>query len=187
MTSVEQKNELWDRITPSAYRQALSTVPTSVVVAAGMNDRRPIGMVIGTFSTVSMDPPLVGFFGDHRSSTLSPLLGCERITFSLLRQEDLEHCEAFRLPLDERFDHVPWHESAYATPAIDDALLTVHTRVDRIFDAGDHTCVLAEVLEVESGPTSKRPLVFYRHRLSRLDPGQLLDDELWQLGWESPE
>lgn len=176
--------DLFDHMTPSDYRKAMSAVPTSVVVASSMVDGKPVGMVVGTFSSVSMDPPLVGFFGDHRSSTLEPLLRSQRLSFCLLRQDDLAVCEAFRLPLEQRFTQVDWAVSDHGTPVLTDALLTVHTTLHQVFDTGDHKCVLAEVVDVESHYTATRPLVFFRHRLSRLDPGHMLDAEMWQLGWD---
>lgn len=177
---------LWEKMSPSSFRRALSNVPTSVVVASGLLDGEPVGMVIGTFSTISMEPPLVGFFGDHRSSTLEPLLKCENLTFSLLGQDDLNISEAFRLPLSERFNGIPWSISQYGTPMIDTAVLVVHTKLYRVFDAGDHKCVLAEVIDIRTSEKVTRPLVFHKHHLSRLDPGKLLDDEMWQLGWHEP-
>ncbi|MCV7336078.1 MULTISPECIES: flavin reductase family protein [Mycolicibacterium] len=161
-------------------------MPTSVVVAGGMLDGMPVGMVIGSFTSVSIDPPLVGFFGDARSTTLEPLLRCANLTFSLLGQEDLAVCEAFRLPLHQRFDAVAWSQTGHGTAAIDNAALTVHTRVYRTFEAGDHTCVLAEVLGIGIDVAVRRPLVFFKRQLTRLDPGRVLAEELWQLGWQEP-
>lgn len=187
MRNADESIELWEEVTPTAYRRALSAVPTSVVVAASIRDGEPIGMVIGTFTSVSLDPPLVGFFGDRKSSTLGPLLTCEYLTFSLLRQEDLAVCAAFRRPLRERFSAVTWFPSRYGTPVLDNAVLTVHTRLYDVSDAGDHRCVLAQVIGLETAGTVRRPLLFHKHRFSRLDPGRVLAEELWQLGWDGPE
>ena len=181
------QHALFERITPTVYRRAMSAVPTSVVVAAGIRDGAPIGMVIGTFTSVSMTPPLVGFFGDQRSKTLTPLLECEYLSFTLLRENDLEICDAFRLPVEERFGALSWSESPYGTPRLDDALLTIDTRLHDVVDAGDHRCVLASVIDVVPADAIGRPLVFYKRRLSRLDPGRMLDEEMWQLGWTGDE
>lgn len=175
---------LFSTVSPSEYRRALSSLPTPVAVVTANGDDGPLGMVIGTFTSVSMEPPLVGFFGDHRSQTLKPLLASERLTFNVLRQEDLAVCEAFRLPAHERFRGIAWRTSEFGTPVLDAALLVVHTSVREVAPAGDHQCVLAEVHGIVHQHPSARPLVFYRHRLSRLDPGQMLDAEMWQqLGW----
>lgn len=178
---------LFDRISPTSYRRAMSAVPTSVVVAAGLREGQPIGMVVGTFTSVSMDPPLVGFFGDHRSKTLQPLLECEHLSFTLLRETDLDVCDAFRLPLEDRFTDLPWSESSHGTPQLDDALMTIHARLYDVADAGDHRCVLASVVDIVPAEALGRPLVFYKRRLSRLDPGRMLDEEMWQLGWTGDE
>ena len=179
----EEPPALWQRIAPKSFRRAMSDVPTSVVVATSMVDETPVGMIVGTFTSVSMDPPLVGFFGDRRSATLEPLLRSERVTFGLLTQDDLDVVEIFQRPLAERFDAVDWTVSDHGTPVIPSALLNLHTRIHSVTDAGDHSCVLAEVVGIDRRDGHHRPMVFYRHRLSRLDPGQILDQEMWQLGW----
>lgn len=175
---------LSSRVTEREYRTAMSSVPTSVVIAAAMVREQPVGMVVGTFLSMSLDPPLVGFFGDHRSSTLKPLLEGPVLSFSLLRQEDLSVCDSFRRPLPERFDGLDWAVSALGAPRLDRALTTIHAAPWQNLEVGDHTCVVAEVRDVEVHSTTARPLVFFRRRLSRLDPGHLLDEEMWQLGWQ---
>ncbi len=180
----EPGQTLSSHVTEREYRIAMSSVPTSVVIAAAMVGQQPVGMVVGTFLSMSLDPPLVGFFGDHRSSTLKPLLDGPVLSFSLLRQEDLSVCDSFRRPLQERFNGLDWTVSALGAPRLERALTTIHATPWQNLEVGDHTCVVAEVKDVEVHSTTARPLVFFRRRLSRLDPGHLLDEEMWQLGWQ---
>lgn len=122
----EPGQTLSSHVTEREYRIAMSSVPTSVVIAAAMVGQQPVGMVVGTFLSMSLDPPLVGFFGDHRSSTLKPLLDGPVLSFSLLRQEDLSVCDSFRRPLQERFNGLDWTVSALGAPRLERALTTIH-------------------------------------------------------------
>ena len=165
------------------FRAAMRRLPTSVVVVSAVLDDAPIGMVVGTFSSVSMDPLLVGFFGDHRSSTLEPLLETDQWSFSLLAQDHSAVADNFRRPRAERFTDIAWSMSDHGTPVIDGAVLTIHGRQHSVQPAGDHCLVLAEVTHIETSPALCRPLVYFESRLTRLDPGHLVPGDSWQLGW----
>lgn len=154
--------------TPDRFRRAMRRVPTSVVVAAGMADSQPVGMLIGSFTSVSLSPLLVGFLGDRGSSTLGPLLDLDLWTFSVLAEDDTVTLAAFRRPLGERFDRVAWSTSPIGTPVIDGAVLAVHCRKFSTVEAGDHRLVLAEVLDVTDPHPFRRPLVFVEGRMARL-------------------
>ncbi len=170
--------------TAMEFRAAMRRLPTTVVVAGGILDGQPVGMVVGTFTSVSMDPLLVGFLGDNRSSTLASILRLEHLSFNVLDQDDDQTPVAFQRPIHKRFDTIDWHLSPHRTPVIDSAVLTIHTRMDNAVPAGDHQFITAEVLEVEHHHLTRRPLVYVESRMTRLDPWQRVPEHAWQLGWE---
>jgi flavin reductase (DIM6/NTAB) family NADH-FMN oxidoreductase RutF len=174
---------------PSAsdFRRSMIYVPTSVVVASAMVNGEPVGMVVGTFTSVSMEPPLVGFFGSDDSMSLSALLKADVIAFSLLSQDDEAVCDAFRLPMQERFEHTPWHVSEYGAPVVDDAPLTLHTTLYDSHQVGDHRLLTFVVHVAQRNPEHSRPLLYYRRQLSRLDPVKRVREEMWQLGWRDDD
>src|SRR3546814_11657520 len=55
----------------ATFRRALGHVPTSVAVVTATDAHGPVGMTVGSFTSISLDPPLVGFFADCGSSTLA--------------------------------------------------------------------------------------------------------------------
>jgi 3-hydroxy-9,10-secoandrosta-1,3,5(10)-triene-9,17-dione monooxygenase reductase component len=166
-----------------AFRQALSRVPTSVVAVCTMHEGRAAGMLVGTFTSVSLKPLLVGYLGDRGSSTLPMLLRADIVSFSVLRETDLHTVTAFRRPREHRFEDVAWElDRQFGSPVLTGAPLVVFGRPWAESEAGDHLFVLAEVLGIRTnGPA--RPLVFCGGRLSRMDPGQMVDSDIWQLGW----
>ena len=65
-----QKESEPRQITPRHYRAVLGNYPTGVAVVTAMGGGgEPIGMVVGSFTSVSLDPPLVAFLPDRSSST----------------------------------------------------------------------------------------------------------------------
>lgn len=168
----------------STFRRVLAYVPTSVVVASTRTEGVPVGMIVGTFTAISSDPPLVGFFGDTRSSTLDTLLAGNGIAFSLLSEDDEQVAEAFRLPLVERFAAFAWHDDEGGNPVPDAAVIIVSGVVQSAEPVGDHVAVVVEVTGAQVPRARAKPLVHFNHRLSKLVPDRSAHVDLWQLGWE---
>ncbi|MFF0223287.1 flavin reductase family protein [Streptomyces sp. NPDC004629] len=184
MTTTDRPPMTGTSLGPSAFRAATRRLPTTVVVAGGLRDGSPVGMLVGTFTSVSLDPLLVGFLGDRGSSTLPLLLELEHMSFSVLDQDDIEAANRFRKPLDERFADLAWSVSAHGTPVIETAVMTFHTTVHSVIPAGDHQLVLGEVIAIEQRHPARRPLVFAEGRMTRLDPMHVVGAYVWELGWE---
>lgn len=163
------------------FRSNMAKVPTSVVVAAALDGGRPIGMVVGTFTSVSLVPPMVGFLGDLSSSTMPRLVRSGRISFSVLAAEAFPSVtDAFRRPPQERFDDIDWTPSALGLPRIDAAVLYVEGPVIGTAAAGDHQIVRVYPEVIQPGGGSS-PLVFWGGRMMGVGEATL-SNPVWQLG-----
>ncbi|MFB1298572.1 flavin reductase family protein [Mycobacterium sp. pW049] len=166
-----------------SFRTAMSRVPTSVIVIATIHDGEPIGMLVGTFTSVSLSPMLVGYLGERTSRTVPYLLDADRVSCSVLRETDLATVEEFRKPMASRFERLNWTiDDEFEVPLLAGAPLTVVGKPHSVCDAGDHIFSLIEVLAVRTNGPS-RPLVFCGGRLTRMDPSHVVDSDIWQLGW----
>ncbi|MBB3664538.1 flavin reductase (DIM6/NTAB) family NADH-FMN oxidoreductase RutF [Prauserella sediminis] len=159
-----------DTVHPSEFRRAMRNVPTTVTVVGTMNGDQPVGMVVGTFTAISMDPLLVGFFGDQRSKTLTEITAADRWSFSILHQDDGLVAEAFRGPAESRFSALDWDVSDFGTPLIRGAVITIEAIKDSVVRIGDHDLVTAEVTSLREGDRSRYPLVYFQGGMTRLDP-----------------
>lgn len=166
----------------AAFRAHMAKVPTSVVVAAALEGDDPIGMVVGTFTSVSLVPPMVGFLGDLGSSTMPRLVRSGRISFSVLASDAFPSVtDAFRRPPPERFDGIDWEPSDLGLPRVKPAVLYVEGPVIGVAPAGDHQIVRVypEVIEVGEGES---PLVFWGGRMMGVGEATTLSNPVWQLG-----
>jgi flavin reductase (DIM6/NTAB) family NADH-FMN oxidoreductase RutF len=171
-------------LSPAQYRRALGRIPASIVVAGTLVQGMPVGLVVGTFAAVSLTPPLVGFFGDRRARALDELLQGAAWSFTLLGDGDVATLEAFREPDGRRYDAASWSVSDHNTPHLAGAALTIDAVPHEVATVDDHAAVLGRVVAVRVGDPLVRPLVLQAGRLARLEPGQLVDRELSQLGWK---
>lgn len=170
-------------VSAQTFRRAMSRLPTSITVAATMIDEEPVGMIIGTFTSISLDPPIVGFFGDHRSSTFRPLLKTGTLAFSVLQQGARDVCGAFRRVSSERFRDIEWSLSEQGNPIIPGSALVVEGGVLDVHTVGDHDLVTVLVTAATVPDIAPRPLVFHDRRLEHLDPTLVSASSLTFLDW----
>lgn len=144
-----------------------------------------MGMMVSSFNYVSMHPPLVGFFGDNRSSTFPALLASSHWGFSVLREGDQETCNAFRRPIPERFADLSYRTTPEGAVLLDSALLSFVTERYDVLPTGDHQLALAEVREYSLNSRAERPMIYYNGRTARIDPLlPLTASDPWSGPWE---
>lgn len=150
-------------IDPAAFRKVLSSYPTGVCVVTAMDDGKPAGMVVGSFTSVSLDPPLVGFFPD-KSSTSWPLIEkAGRFCVNVLASDQGEVCRAVAAKGAEKFVGVEYVISDHDLPVIADSIAAIECSLYSVTEAGDHWFVLGRVLRMES-VREDDPMLFHRGR-----------------------
>ncbi|MBY8860920.1 flavin reductase family protein [Nocardia sp. CA2R105] len=144
------------------FRDVLGHFPTSVVAITTTDaDARPRAMVVGTFASVSLDPPLVSFLVDRSSSTLPSILAAGRFCAGVLAgdQEPLSRKLSGRAV--DRFAGVSWRPSELGNPILDGVVAWVDCLVERDVELGDHYLVVGRVHELRA-ESIKTPLLFFR-------------------------
>ncbi|MEV4509314.1 flavin reductase [Dactylosporangium sp. NPDC049525] len=148
---------------PAFFRHVLGQYPTGVcVITAQPADGPPIGMVVGSFSSVSLNPPLVGFYPSVTSETWPHLQRAGNWCVNILAAHQSDVCRRIATaPLADRFDGVPWHPAPSGAPIIDGAVAWIDCVPVAVHDAGDHKIALAEVRHLDTAST-ELPLLFFR-------------------------
>lgn len=152
-------------IEPRHFRDVMGHLPTGVVVVAGheVGTGKPVGLAVGTFQSLSLDPPLVSFGVATTSRSWPRIRLAGRFGASILAAGQEDVCHAMSDKREDRFASVGWHESAAGNPLISGAHAWIECRIARELDGGDHDIVIAEVCHLEAG--DGEPLVFHRGRL----------------------
>ena len=150
-------------IDPAAFRQVLGAYPTGVVVITAMDeDATPAGMVVGTFTSVSLDPPLVGFLPDKNSSSWHKIEKAGHFAVNVLGSDQQQLCRQVAGKGD-RFAGVELTISDHGLPVLADAIVTIECSIHSVTEAGDHWFVLGNVLRMET-PRDSDPMLFHRGR-----------------------
>ena len=151
------------------FRAVLGRYPTGVVVVAAVVDGEPLGMAMNSFTSVSLDPPLVAFCAAVTSSTWPRMRRATGYAMSLLAAEQESTCRTFARKGANRFDGVRWSTSPGGHPVLDGALAWLDLDPYGIQPAGDHELVLGLVTRLGTG-SDAAPLVFHRGTFATLPP-----------------
>lgn len=127
------------------FRRILGHYPTGVCAVTAMVGGKPVGMIVGSFTSVSLDPPLVGFFPDRSSSTWPRIESVGRFCVNVLAESQQGVCESLAAKGEDKFANVSFGLSALEAPIIDGALAWVDCELDAVYEAGDHYVVLGRV------------------------------------------
>lgn len=157
-------------IDPTLFRETLGNYPTGVAVVTTLNeDGTPDGMVVGTFSSVSLDPPLVAFFPAKNSKSFARLKSAPSFCVNVLAADQEPLCRRIATVWEGKFDGVDWRPGPLGSPILDGAVSWIECTFEEVREAGDHFVVLGRVhgLGVER-PTL--PLLFFQGGYGRFSP-----------------
>lgn len=161
-------------IDPMKYRQVLGHFPTGVTVITGALDATPVGFTIGSFMSVSLDPPLVGFLPMVSSERWHQIREAGAFCVNVLASGHQDLCWQFsKTSIDDPFEGVGWSPSTVTgSPILDEAIAWIDCTIDQVVEAGDHHFVMGLIVDLEHAhpDTEPAPLLFYRGKLGGFDP-----------------
>lgn len=157
------------------YRNVLGHFPTGVaVVTAVSDDGTPTGMVVGSFTAVSLDPPLVAFLPDKGSSTFPAIRASGAYCVNVLGGEQEDLCRRFATKGADRFSGTPWHPApGSGSPVLDGAVAWIDCQIEDVHEAGDHLIVIGRVLDLDVH-TPALPLLFFQGGYGTFAPRSLV-------------
>ena len=150
------------------FRDVLGRFCTGVTVVTSTSGGEPVGMTCQSFSSVSLDPPLVLFCPAKGSGAWPLIQRAGYFCVNLLAHGQLELSKAFAAKGTDKFAGVTWRPSATGAPLLDGVLGWVDCTIYAVHEAGDHYVVIGRVMDlgVEEAP---HPLLFYRGAYARTE------------------
>jgi flavin reductase (DIM6/NTAB) family NADH-FMN oxidoreductase RutF len=146
-----------------ALRKAFSFFPSGVTAICAYIDDEPVGMAASSFTSVSLQPPLVSVCIARSSETWARLRLTEQIGISVLASHHDLVCRQLAAKSGNRFADVDWYLSPEGVVRIEGAALHLDVSLHSELPGGDHDIALFRVERFEAEPEVP-PLVFHRSR-----------------------
>lgn len=149
-------------------RTAMSSFCTGVALITALGaDGSPAGMAVQSFSSVSLDPPLICFCPAHTSSTWPRIRAVGRFAVNILGADQQDLCRRFAVTGADKFAGIRWTPGTHGAPLIDGALATVECALEDVLDGGDHAIALGRVTDLAVHREGE-PLVYFRRGYGRV-------------------
>ncbi len=149
------------------FRRVLGHYPTGVCVVTALRDSAPIGMIVGSFTSVSLDPPLVAFLPDRSSTTWPLIRAAEHFCVNVLAEDQEDVCKALSARTGDRFAAIPHRLSRTGLPILDGVVAWIECRLHAVHEAGDHFIAIGRVRALEVA-RAHPPLAFVQGTYGRV-------------------
>lgn len=147
-------------LSPNLFRQACALFATGITIATTRDaEGRPHGLTANSFSSVSLEPPLVLVCVATRSAVHEAFYTSKHFGINILAEDQRELSDGFAAVGVDRFQGVSWTPGPLGSPWLERALARFDCRTFERHPAGDHTILLGEVaaVRIESGA----PLIYF--------------------------
>lgn len=144
------------------FREALAHFSSGVVIVTTIDVAgAPAGMTVGSFTSISIDPPLVGFFAGQNSTTLPHVIENGRFCVNVLAEDQHLLARKFAHSGTDKFTDVTWSPATNGAPRLTGAHAWIDCSIHLHQPIGDHDLVVGRV-DALVVPAPSEPLVFHR-------------------------
>ncbi|RVX39706.1 flavin reductase (DIM6/NTAB) family NADH-FMN oxidoreductase RutF [Nonomuraea polychroma] len=154
-------------IAADQFRQALAVHASGVVVITAQSDGIPVGLTATSFSSVSLEPPLVSFYVDRSSTTWPQLGAADHFAVNILASDQAELAARFaRKSIDRFAAPTRWRPGPLGAPLLQDVSAHLICLPYERAEVGDHLLVVGLVAEADV-LSPGRPLLYHQGRFGR--------------------
>lgn len=150
------------------FRDVLGRFASGVTVVTAMEDGGPVGFTCQSFTSLSLDPPMVALAPAKASTSWPRIARAGAFCVNVLGEDQEALGRGFAASGTDKFAGVAWHVGHVGAPVLDGCLAWVECDLASIHDAGDHELVTGTVRHLGTGKGG--PLLFYRGRYGRMAP-----------------
>jgi flavin reductase (DIM6/NTAB) family NADH-FMN oxidoreductase RutF len=144
----------------AAFRKACGTFATGITIVTVMGpDGNPHGITVNSFTSVSLEPPMVLVCIDRKATILPQLEAAQYIGINVLSEDQRDLSAQFARRGMDRFESAPWFSGQFAVPLLEGSLSHYECAVHTVAEGGDHLIFIAEVLHLQC--FAGRPLLYF--------------------------
>ena len=155
------------KLSERQFRDALGQFATGVcIVAAAPEGFDPVGVTVNSFTSVSIEPPLILWCLKIESVVYPAFAAAERFSINVLAAEQKELSDHYADKTRHKLDPGSYNNDAGGIPVFNNAICSISCVTRSRYDAGDHVIILGEIVDITSNPGE--PLLFFQGRYREL-------------------
>ena len=147
-------------------RHTLGRFVTGVAVVTTRTEAMPTGLTINSFSSVSLDPPLILWSLSRDSARLEVFQEAEYFAVNVLAGDQIDLCRHFSSTKENLFADIAWQPSKHGQPILDGVVASLECQTWKVYEGGDHIIIIGQVLAHHHH--DKAPLIFANGQLAVL-------------------
>jgi len=162
--------DLEHRLSDDMLRDVFSHIAASVTVVTTRDDQgRACGMTVSSFTTVSLDPPLILFCLGNTAFHADDFLRTDTFAVNILKADQEALSNRFAEERHDDFSDLPIGSLTTGSPILKRSLAALDCRTEARHRAGDHVIIIGRVCEIEPA-SGGEPLLYCRRGYRRLRP-----------------
>jgi flavin reductase (DIM6/NTAB) family NADH-FMN oxidoreductase RutF len=147
-------------IDDARFRQAMGHFASGVTVVTTAAGGELYGMTVSSFSSLSLNPPLILICIDKGVPSHDILKDAGRFVVNILEERQEHLSRRFATSASDKFKGVAWHTGKLGLPVLANTLAVIECSLRDILDGGDHSIFIGEVVDAEIREGA--PLLYYR-------------------------
>ncbi|MCZ6710718.1 MAG: flavin reductase family protein [Gammaproteobacteria bacterium] len=152
-----------------AFRTSMGQFCTGVVIATGCLRGEPAGFAAQSFSSLSLDPPLVALCPGKTSTSWPKLRDSGSFCINILAANQKSVCDLFAQTGIDKFASLDWQAGATGSPVLAEVIAYIDCELEVEHDAGDHTIAVGRVRDFQILNAELAPLLFFRGGYGRFE------------------
>jgi flavin reductase (DIM6/NTAB) family NADH-FMN oxidoreductase RutF len=167
MADQPDKGEYRSGHDPRTLRDALGCFATGVTVVTCLHEGAPAGLTVNSFTSVSLEPPLLLVCIHKKAAAAGPLTSASHFAINVLQTGQQPASIRFSTRDEDRFGTTPWACGEAGAPILHESLGVFECERFAVYEGGDHHILVGQVVKA-SFDAGLDPLLFFRGRYRRL-------------------
>ncbi|WP_134323657.1 flavin reductase family protein [Cumulibacter soli] len=151
------------------FRSVLGNFASGVTIVTAMDDGEPVGLTAQSFTSLSLDPPLVMFCPKLTSTSWPRIEHAGHFAANILAEGQESLGMSFAKSGGDKFADVGWSAGLSGAPLLDGVLAYIDCQIEAVHPGGDHQIVIGRVLHL-AADAGRKPLVYFRSAFESLRP-----------------
>ena len=145
------------------YRNAVGCFATGVTIVTTLDqDGEKVGITANSFSSLSLDPPLILFCIDAKINSFQAFEASSHFNINVLREDQMDISNIFARSSDDKWEGVEHGYGENGCPTFDGSIAVLECDKHAIFEGGDHLIMVGRVTKMDYDGDDCRPLLYYK-------------------------